>query len=179
MTALALKRLGLVMLTSATLALPIHGRSAPTARVPIKDSTTAAHKWQADSVLTQVSTLMARSDGTAATWLLTFYSPKARRSAIVTARESGQVEIEPDVRNASTEPLPGEFIDSDRAVALAVKAGLQLKPGASVMLGLTSASAKVSKVTAYWAVTVPSTGGFASVTLDAKDGQVITSNGIK
>jgi len=153
--------------------------AASTARTPIKDSAAAAQKWQSDSVLTHVSTLAARPDGTAASWLFTYYSPKAKRSAIVTARDGGKLEIDADVRNGATEPLPSEFIDSDKAIALAVKAGLKLKRDAGVMLGLTGASAKVSKSTVYWVVTAPSAGGFSSVTLDAKDGQVITTNEIK
>ena len=179
MTASASRRIAIAALLCAALGFASHAWPAPTARTPIKDSAAAAQKWQSDSVLTHVSTVAARADGTAASWLFTYYSPKAKRSAIVTARDGGKVEIEPDVRNSSTDALPGEFIDSDRAVALATKAGLKLKVGASVMLGLTSASAKLSKSTVYWVVTAPRAGGFSSVTLDAKDGHVITTHDLK
>jgi isocitrate dehydrogenase len=67
-------------------------QAASTARAALKELNAAAQKWQPDAVLTHVSTLGARADGQAKSWLYNVCSAKARKSAIVTARDT-KVEV--------------------------------------------------------------------------------------
>src|SRR5574341_74929 len=90
--------------------------AASTAREAIKEVTAAAQKWQPDAVLTRLSTVMGRGDGKADQWLYNFYSPKAKKSAIVTARDKAVTDVTADVRNTATDPLGSDYVDSDKAV---------------------------------------------------------------
>lgn len=158
----------------ATLAPQAHANS--TAGASVKQATAAGQKWQADAVLTHVSTLVAKPDGKARSWLYTFYSPKARKSAIVTAR-GDKVEIEPDVRNTSTDPIGTEFLDSDRAIETARKHGL--KTEGDTAMGLTTGGQATGKARLFWAVTVMRDDGFSAVTLDGRDGALIKRDDTK
>lgn len=106
--------------------------AASTAREAIKEVAAAAQKWQPDAVLTHISTLRGRADGKADSWLYTFYSPKTKKSAIVTARDK-KVAVDADVRNTSTDPLGAEFLDSDKATEAALKAGLKFDKGPRIL----------------------------------------------
>ena len=75
----------------ALIAVP-PAQAASTARAALKEVNAAAQKWQPDAVLTHVSTLGAKADGKANSWLYSVYSAKARKSAIVTARDT-KVEV--------------------------------------------------------------------------------------
>lgn len=137
----------------------------------------AAAAWQADAVLTHISTLTAKSDGKANSWLYTVYSPKAKKSAIITARD-GKIEVEPDVRNTSIAPLTTDILDSDKVLDAARKAGLKTgKDG--IGLGLTTFGRATGKPRVYWTVTVMGDDSFSSVTLDPKDGTLIKRDDVK
>jgi hypothetical protein len=147
-----------------------------TAKSALKTVEAAAKKWQADAVLTHISTLNAKPDGKAASWLYTYYSPKAKKSAIVTAAGNN---IETDeVRNTSVDPLAEGFLDSDKVVAAAVKAGLKLTSD-DLGLGLTTFGQATGKPRVYWTVTVMTEAGFSSVTLDPNNGALIKKDDVK
>ena len=150
--------------------------AASTAKEALKDVTAAAQKWQSDAVLTHISTLMGRGDGRADQWLYTFYSPKAKKSAIVTARDKA-VDVEPDVRNTSTDPLGGDYVDSDKAVEAATNAGLKLDKGAKGLgMGLVVGNQAVGKPQLFWSVTMMSGDGMSSVLMNGKDAAFIRRN---
>jgi hypothetical protein len=158
-------------------AAPVLG--AETAKAGLSPSNAAAQKWQADAVLTHVSTLAGRTDGKADSWLYTYYSPKAKKSAIVTA-QGGKVELEEVLRNTSVDPIAADFLDSDKALDAAAKAGLSIdKAAKDVMLGLTVGGQAVGKPQLFWAVTLNTPTGFTSVTLNGKDGALIKRDEIK
>lgn len=151
--------------------------AATTAKAALKEIMAASAKWQPDAVLTHVSTLTGRADGTADSWLYTVYSPKAKKSAIVTARDT-RIEFDEVGRNTSVDPLTTDFLDSDKVVAAAAKAGL--KTGSrGIGFGLTTFGKATGKARVYWAVTVMGEDAMSSVTLDATDGSLIKRDEVK
>lgn len=160
-----------------TMAIAPVALAAATARAAISEVMAQAKKWHPDAVLTHVSTLTAKADGTSRSWLYTVYSPKAKKSAIVTARDL-KADLEEVGRNTSTDPLPGEFLDSDKVLDAARKAGLKM--GAEgIGLGLTTFGQATGKPRVYWAVTVTTDEALSSVTLDAKDGAFVKRDDVK
>ena len=168
-----------VRMSALALALLILTASAfanATAKSALDAVQAAGKKWQADAVLTHVSTLTATADGKARSWLYTYYSPKAKKSAIVTASDTN-LEID-EVRNTSVDPLTTDFLDSDKVLDAASKAGLKLGTD-EVMLGLTTVGQATGKPFVCWAVTVMSAGTLSSVTLDPKTGALIKRDEVK
>ena len=150
--------------------------AASTAKAALKEVTAASKQWQPDAVLTHVSTLTATPDGRSRSWLYTVYSPRAKKSAIVTARDL-KVEVDPVDRNTSVEPLAGDWMDSDKAMDAARKAGLAT--GADgIGLGLTTFGAGSAK-RVYWTVTVTTDAAIASVTLDPASGALVKRDDVK
>lgn len=148
--------------------------AAATAKEGVKEATAAAQKWQPDAVLTHVSTLRGQGDGKAVDWLYSFYSPKAKKSAIVTAKDKAVTDVAADVRNTSVDPLGPDFIDSDKAAEAAIKAGLKIdKTTKGLGYGLVVGNQAVGKPQLFWSVTVMNDNGFSAVTLNGKDGAFI------
>ena len=148
--------------------------AAATAKEAVKEATAAAQKWQPDAVLTHVSTLRGQGDGKAVDWLYSFYSPKAKKSAIVTAKDKAVTDVAADVRNTSVDPLGPDFIDSDKVAEAAIKAGLKIdKTTKGLGYGLVVGNQAVGKPQLFWSVTVMGDSGFSAVTLNGKDGAFI------
>lgn len=148
--------------------------AAGTAKEPLKEVTAAAQKWQNDAVLTHISTLRGLGDGRAIDWMYMFYSPKANKSAIITAKDKAVTDVTADVRNTSTTPLGGDFVDSDKAVEAAVKAGMKIdKSTKGLGYGLVVGNQAVGKPQLFWSVTQFSDGGMSAVTLNGKDAALI------
>jgi len=165
-----------IFAVSLTLAALTPSFAASTAKEALKEVTAAAQKWQSDAVLTNVSTLMGRGDGKADQWLYMYYSPKAKKSAIVTARDK-TVDVTADVRNTSTDPLGGDYVDSDKAVEAATKAGLKLDKGAKGLgMGLVVGNQAVGKPQLFWSVTITTADGMSSVLMNGKDAAFIRRN---
>lgn len=171
-------RVAVAIILAASLATA-PAAAASTAKEAIKEATAAAQKWQPDAVLTHVSTIKGRGDGTADQWLYTYYAPKAKKSAIITAKGK-QIEVEPDVRNTSIDPLGTDFLDSDKAAEAAAKAGLKFgKSDKGLGLGLTVGNQAVGKPQRFWSVTVMTDSAMSSVTLNAADGALIKRDDLK
>lgn len=174
----ALRRI--VLLLVGPLVVVHAAQAAQTAKAAITQATPAAAKWQADAQLTHVSTLRGQGDGRAASWLCTYYSPKAKKSAIVTVRDGGKVEVDADVRNTSVDAIGTDFVDSDQAVAAAAKAGLKFDQGAKGLgFGLVVGGQATGKPQLYWSVMVSSDKGMSGVTLSGKDAAFIKRDDIK
>ena len=157
----------------ALIAMP-PAQAASTARAALKEVNAAAQKWQPDAVLTHVSTLGAKADGKANSWLYNVYSAKARKSAIITARDT-KIEIEPDVRTTSVDPI-GEFIDSDKALEAARKHGL--KANDSIAMGLTLMGKATSQPRMLWSISVMG-DTILSWSIDSKDGSLLHKGEVK
>lgn len=169
-----------VWLLAAPLVLVHAAQAAQTAKAAITQAAPVAAKWQADAQLAHVSTLRGQGDGRAASWLCTYYSPKAKKSAIVTVRDGGKVEVDADVRNTSIDAIGSDFVDSDQAAAAAAKAGLKLDKGAKDLgFGLVVGGQATGKPRLYWSVTVSSDKGMSSVTLDGKTAAFVKRDDLK
>jgi hypothetical protein len=170
----------IVSAVALALFVSVPAHAADTARAALKEATAAAQKWQADAVLTHVSTLMGRGDGKADSWLYTYYSPGAKKSAIVTTRDKAVTEVTADVRNTSTHPLGAEYLDSDKAAEAAVRHGLQIGKGAKgIGYGLVVGNTAVGKPQLFWSVTQMAGESMSSVTLNAGDGALIKRDELK
>jgi len=160
-------RLTLAVLFAATTLAATGSRLAPgtTAKAALPQATTIAGKWRPDAALTHVSSLTVNSDGTAASWIYTFYSPKTKKSLNVTISTGAPFDTL-EVPNTSMIPV-GDFVDSDAAMKEAAKH--QLK-GKDPSMGLVVMGSTGS---ATWSVN----GGFAegdvSVVLVGKTGAFI------
>lgn len=126
------------------------------ARAALEQAMEAAKQWQADAVLTNVSSMTVNPDGTAGTWFYSFYSPKKTKYMNVTA--SGRQVETLEVMKGLTDPLALDFIDSDVAMQEAKKYGIK---GESPSMGLTRKG---------WAVNGGFDPGNISVWLNAKTG---------
>lgn len=119
----------ILMLFVATLASPALA-AGKTAKSLLPLAAAEARKWQPDSVLVSIDTKSAQPDGTVAVggfpgaWGYTFYSPKTKKKALVMVDGKGKLSRD-DSGYFKNDPV-GEFsIDSDKAMAAAVKEGLK------------------------------------------------------
>jgi hypothetical protein len=166
-----------VLACATALAAGASALAASTAKAALPQVVAAAKKWKSDAVITHVSTLAGKPDGKASSWLYTVYSPSANKSAIVTAKDT-QVELEEVLRNASIDAIGTDYLDSDKALDAARKAGLKTGNG-DIMFGLTLFGKATRKPAIYWTVTVTSADGMSSVTLDPKDGTLVKRDDVK
>ena len=91
-----------------------------------------AKAWQGDAVLVHLSSASVDADGTAREWKYAFFAPGKDKRCVVTARAGGVMLREVRLGNYSA-PL-GDFVDSDRAMAVARQHGLKgREPSMSVM----------------------------------------------
>lgn len=111
-----------------------------TARALLPQATAEAKKWQPDSTLVNIDTRSASPAGTAAIWAYSFYSPRSKAKVLIMADGKGPPSRE-DSGYYRTAPV-GEFsVDSDQAMAAAVRNGLKTRPSGMGM-SLESAGAK-------------------------------------
>lgn len=158
----------------ASLLLPLlfalAGSSAPAvavgtkARAALEQAIAAAKQWQADAILTNVSSLTVNEDGTANTWFYAFHSPKTKKYMNVTA--VGRKIETLEVIRGLTDPLALDFIDSDLAMQEAKKNGIK---GNSPSMGL---------VKRGWAVNGGFESGDVSVWLNPKTGAFLRKDTI-
>lgn len=138
-----------------------------TARAELPQVLAAAKKWQPDAVLVHLSSTKVKPDGTASEWKYGFYAPKSQKRSVITAREGKVTAREVRLGNF-TAPL-GEFIDSDKAMAIAKKNGLKgSEPSMSVMRPTGGAKAAVTTwvIGGGWKM-----GEDTTISLDAKTGK--------
>ena len=166
-----------VLAFAAALAAGAATLAASTAKAVLPQVAEAAKKWKSDAVITHVSTLAGKPDGKASAWLYTVYSPSANKSAVVTAQDT-KVALEEVLRNTSIDAIGTDYLDSDKALDAARKAGLKTGSG-DIMFGLTLFGKATRKPAIYWTVTVMGADGMSSVTLDSKDGTLIKRDDVK
>ncbi|MBE7416552.1 MAG: hypothetical protein HS128_02190 [Ideonella sp.] len=169
-----------VALVVLPLAVAQAAHAAQTAKAAIQQAAAAAAKWQTDAQLTHVSTLRGQRDGRAPSWLCTYYSPKAKKSAIVTVRDGGKIDVDADVRNTSIDAIGIDFVDSDQAVAAAIKAGLKFDKAAKDLgFGLVVGGQASGRPQLYWSVMVSHDKGMSGVTLNGKDAAFVKRDEVK
>jgi len=167
-------RYGLVAATVllATLGVPLAGTAAPTAKAALVPAAAEATKWQPDATLTSVSTMSVMPDGTAASWMYAFYSPKTKKFLSVTIKGGKSDSLE--VQKGLTDPVGTDFIDSDKAMQEAKANGLR---GKTPSMALTFMG-NIKQPTTFWTVTGGFASGDVSVILEAKTGKLFSKNPI-
>jgi len=164
----------LLALLAALLSVPASAaENAGSAKAALAQATARAKQWQADAVLTNLSTLGANPDGTATTWNYLFYSPKAEKWYTVTAKGGKLETLEASM--GLTDSV-GEFIDSDQAMQEAKKNGLKGKD--KPIMGL-AWMGSTKDGAAYWTVGGGFGPGEVGVVLDAKTGKFFTRHEMK
>lgn len=147
-----------------TLAPAVLLAAGSTAGASLPKARAAAVQWSPDAVLVAISTLEIDDQGTAESWLYNFYSPSAQGHLSVTVSE-GSVETN-ELTMRFTTPITDEFIDSDRAMALAKEHGLK---GDTPAMGLNALGP--GDVIRWW-VNGGAEPGDVSVVLDAATGKL-------
>ncbi|HEY7679591.1 MAG TPA: hypothetical protein VIC04_03665 [Terriglobia bacterium] len=130
-----------------------------TAKAALQQATEAAKEWKPDAVLTIISSSAVGEDGKAPTWFYGFYSRRSDSYLNVTAK--GRTVETLEVGTGRTEALPAEFIDSDHAMATAIKLGIK---GTGPTMGLTRAA---------WIVNGGTVKGDTGVWINPRTGQLI------
>jgi len=164
-------RTALGLLATAFTPLVITGaRLAPpaglTARSGLPQAAAAAKKWRSDAALTHVSSLTVQSDGTAKSWIYTFYALASKKSLNVTVAPGEPLDTL-EVPNTSMVPIGDAWVDSDRAMEEAKKHDLK---GKSPSMGLVVMGSTGSPV---WAVNGGLDEGDVSVMLVGNTGAFI------
>jgi hypothetical protein len=144
----------------------LNGTVDITARAGLTPAAAAAKKWRPDAALTNVSSLTVNANGSAKSWLYTFYAPKTKQSLSVTVAPGSPLDTL-EVPNTSMVPIGDTFVDSDRAMQEAKKHDLK---GDSPSMGLVVMGFTGAPV---WAVNGGFSEGDVSVMLDGKTGTFI------
>jgi uncharacterized protein YxeA len=130
-----------------------------TAKVALKQATDAAKEWKPDAVLTSISSSTVGEDGKGTTWFYGFYSRRADSYLNVTAK--GRTVETLEVGTGRKESLAADFIDSDQAMAEAIKLRIR---GKGPSMGLTRTA---------WIVNGGSVKGDTGVWLNPRTGRLI------
>ena len=137
-----------------------------TARSGLAQAAAAAKKWRSDATLTHVSSLTVRADGTAKSWIYTFYALASKKTLNVTAAPGVPLDTI-EVPNTSKVPIGDAWVDSDRAMQEAKKHDLK---GKSLSMGLVVMGSTGSPV---WAVNGGMDEGDVAVMLQGNTGVFI------
>ena len=154
-----------VFIAATTLASPVSRPATATARAALPQATAIAGKWRPDAALTHVSSLTVKTDGTAASWIYTFYAPKTKKTLNVTISSGAPLDTL-EVQNTSMIPIGDAFVDSDVAMQEAAKHELK---GKSPSMGLVVMGTGAPT----WAVNGGFEEGDVSVLLNGKTGAFI------
>lgn len=155
-----------------------HTQGGSTAKEYADQMTELAIGWQPDAVLTQIGAWMVYRDGTSDLgpkgWFYTYYSPSAEKWRLFQLGATGFVQR--DVISAPTVPLPEDYLDSNEAMAYAIKGGFIPLEENLMLLG--SYQSKKIPEGIYWIVgraeqrTGPSSA--RGHLIDAHTGKVLT-----
>ncbi len=115
-----------------------------TAKAALEQAREKARAWQADAVLLGVNALNADRQGKVVApmagfgWTYVFRSDKAMKNLAVYAGP-GEMKVE-EVDRTSIKPITGDFVDSDQAIAEAIKNGFQPSPESDNYMGIVETS---------------------------------------
>lgn len=145
-----------VCLLSSLLAIGVVGGAATgspvTAKALLAEARQAAARWQPDAVLVSLSALQANDDGTAPPnllgWTYTFHSKLAGKWVAFHAGQKGLERTE--LPSGFTQPVPPDFVDSDRVLAEVRRNGFS-KDGDTLVTLLLQADPNL-RTGVYWCV---------------------------
>jgi len=95
-----------------------------TAKSMLPRATDEAIKWQPDARLVNITTSSANPDGTGHLWAFTFRSPKTGGKILITVDSNNEVSTF-DSAYFQNDIIPDFSVDSDKAMAEAIKNGLK------------------------------------------------------
>jgi hypothetical protein len=162
------------MLLAALLAaasVATHAADPTTARAALQEATHVARTWQPDAVLTGVSGLQATPDGKARKWGYMFYSPGTNKGYSVDfagMKLVDQMEVRPHMRDA----VAPQFVDSDKAFAVARENGVDTK-GKPYIVSLLVMGQATKAPASVWTVGGGFTPGAVAVMVDARTGKFL------
>jgi hypothetical protein len=167
---------GATLLLAAVLSPAVAADPVTTSRASFVRASAAAKSWQADAVLTSVSTMAATPDGKSASWSHLFYSANAKKGYIVDVAGNKVLDTL-EVRAHVTDPVALDFIDSDKAMSAAKANGVDTK-GKPYSMTLRVMGQNTKRPGTLWLVG----GGFASgavaVAVDARSGKFSFRQGV-
>ncbi len=98
-----------------------------TARTGLAQANKAAAAWKADAKLTNVSTTVLKTDGTALVWTYSYLSPGSKSCARLIMINGGEPRLQDLGKCNPAKPISDKFVDSPEMLKAAVDAGF--KPG--------------------------------------------------
>jgi len=144
----------ILWLVLLVLVIPTQGRAqgGSAAKDFVEQMTELALGWRVDAVLTQIGAWAVHRDGTSDLgpqgWFYTFYSPGAKQWRLFQIGATGFVQK--DVSSAPTLPIPEGYLDSNDAMAYAIRNGFSPQEENLMLLGATKAKNVPEAV--YWTV---------------------------
>jgi hypothetical protein len=169
---MGLKRVAITTLVVA-MALIVGGARAGAEGLPAKASLVqaraSARSWRADAVLIRINATTVSVDGTSNLWSYGFYSPRAKTCVVVIVADGKTIDTTESGGAVCAEPELVDFMDSGRAMQIAVKNGIS-KAGPTMGV-MNTPTAKGNRVA--WIVHEGLRSGDPSVTIDARTGEVL------
>ncbi|MCB0310434.1 MAG: hypothetical protein KDD42_04320 [Bdellovibrionales bacterium] len=163
----------LVFLTIFTSILPSRAMAEEfLARAGISIAQTKAAEWQQDAILVSISTLQANLEGKSLSWSYTFFAPSIDKGLSVTVSED-QISESLEVGAYLKTQVDSRFIDSDKALKLAVDYGLTAKK--NIPMTLIVMGQATDKVGTHWTIGSGYSSGETSVILNALDGRLVST----
>jgi hypothetical protein len=156
---------GFLLAAALLLGAPALHAAGNLARAALDDATAAAKQWKPDAILTSVSSNTVDIDGKGVAWFYSFYSLKANSYLAVTSK--GRSIDTMQIGTGQTDSVPADFLDSDKAMAEAVKAGLK---GDAMRMQLTRAQ---------WVINSGDKKGDLSVWLNPRTGRLIKRQAVQ
>ncbi|HEY7680164.1 MAG TPA: PepSY domain-containing protein [Terriglobia bacterium] len=142
------------------------------AKARLSEATAAAKKWRADATLIQIAGSRVADDGTQSLWKYGFFSTSAKTCLIVQLAATTRTTETGGPLCAS--PALGNFIDSDKAIQIARKHGLQ-RPNVTMVVSMVPGRRGPRPV---WIVMEGGgmRAGDVSVDIDAETGEVLNTS---
>ena len=142
------------------------------AKARLSEATAAAKKWRADAALIQIAANRVADDGTQSLWKYGFFSASAKTCLIVQlARTTRTTETGGPLCES---PSLANFMDSDRAIQIARKNGIE-RPNVTMVVSMVPTRKGARPV---WIVMEGSgmNAGDVSVDVDAQTGEVLNTS---
>ena len=142
------------------------------ARAKLSEVTATAKKWRSDATLIQIAANRVADDGTQSLWKYGFFSSSAKTCLIVqVARTTRTTETGGPLCES---PALGNFMDSDKAIQIARKNGIQ-RTSVTMVVSMVPTRKGPRPV---WIVMEGSgmNGGDVSVDIDAETGEVLNTS---
>jgi len=140
-----------------------------TAKASLVQARASARNWRRDAVLIRINATTVSADGSSNIWSYGFYSSAAKNCLVVTVASGKTIDTTQSGGAICAEPELVDFMDSNRAMQIAVRNGIK-QPGPTMGV-MNTPTAKGNRV--VWIVYEGLKSGDPSVTIDARTGEVL------